>query len=364
MKRRIALLLLAVCLLLAGCNWLDGSYVSVQPHREQLSGSQPWTVSASNFLQLRTVLQDMVDSGTENAVINVAEYSQEQLEKGMETAVIYLTRQYPLGAYAVEEIDYEIGTGGGQPAVSVDISYIHGRSELRKVRTVEDMQELEAEIAETLEACSEGVVLLVRHYNRRDFTQFVEDYAEQNPNIVMETPQVAVGLYPDTGYSRVVELKFTYRTSREALRQMQAQVAPLFASARQYVSGDGADSQKYSQMYGFLMERYDYKMETSITPAYSLLRHGVGDSKAFATVYAAMCRQADLECQVVSGTRNGEAWYWNLICEDGVYYHVDLLQSSATGRIQKLTDAQMNGYVWDYSAYPASGEQQVDPQKA
>lgn len=355
MKHRIAALLAAVCLVLSGCNWMDGSYVSVMPHQEQMSGSLSGTVSASNYLQLRTELQEMVDSGTESAVINVAEYDQEQVEKGMQTAVNYLTVLYPLGAYAVEKIDYEIGISGGQPAVSVNISYIHGRSEIRKIRTVQDMEEAEEVIAEELEVCSEGVVLLVKQYEKTDLVQLVEDYAEENPDIVMETPQVAEGLYPDTGTSRVVELKFAYQTSRDSLRQMQTQVAPLFASAKQYVSGDGADSQKYAQLYGFLMERYDYTIETSITPAYSLLRHGVGDSKAFAMVYAAMCRQAGLECRIVSGTRSGEAWYWNLICQDGVYYHVDLLQSSAAGQFQKLTDGQMHGYVWDYSAYPAAG---------
>ena len=70
---------------------------------------------------------------------------------------------------------------------------------------------------------------------------------------------------------------------------------PVFESAVLYVSGDGAEKQKFSQLYAFLMERFDYKVETSITPAYSLLRHGVGDSRAFATVYAAMCRLAGLE---------------------------------------------------------------------
>ena len=49
-----------------------------------------------------------------------------------------------------------------------------------------------------------------------------------------------------------------------------------------YVSGEGEDFQKFSQLDGFLMERFDYKFETSITPAYSLLHHGVGDSRAFA----------------------------------------------------------------------------------
>ena len=102
------------------------------------------------------------------------------------------------------------------------------------------------------------------------------------------------------------------------------------------------------------MERFDYTLETSITPAYSLLGHGVGDSKAFATVYAAMCRRADLECLVITGTRDGEPWTWNMVCDDGTYYHLDLL-SSHRG-FQELTDNEMEGYVWDYSAYPEAGK--------
>ena len=208
--------LLALCLMLSGCSWLDGSYVSVTPHQEQTSGGQSGAVSAANYLQLRTVLQDMVDSSTENAVINVAEYDQEQVAKGMQTAVNYLSSLYPLGAYAVDRIDYDIGVSGGKPAVSVSISYIHGRSEIRKIKTVPDMTEAEKAIAEALDACNESVVLLVRHYEREDLVQMVEDFAEQNPDIVMETPQVAEGLYPDAGTSRIVELKFTYQTSRDS----------------------------------------------------------------------------------------------------------------------------------------------------
>ena len=38
MKRRIICLVAAMCLMLSGCSWMDGNYLSVQPHREQLSG--------------------------------------------------------------------------------------------------------------------------------------------------------------------------------------------------------------------------------------------------------------------------------------------------------------------------------------
>ncbi len=47
-----------------------------------------------------------------------------------------------------------------------------------------------------------------------------------------------VGLYPDSGTSRVVELKFTYQTSRDSLRQMQPQVQRVFDSAALYISSD------------------------------------------------------------------------------------------------------------------------------
>lgn len=354
--KRFLCLTIALCLLLCGCgSWMDGNHISVMPHQEQVVAVQSGTVfSAGSFMELRGVLEELVESGAESAVINVAEYDQNMVEKGMESAVQYVTEQFPLGAYAVEKLNYEIGTGGAQPAVSVSISYIHGRSEIRNIREAADMEEAQELIREELKACGEGIVLLIEAYAETDIPQMVEDFALLNPNAVMETPQVAVGVYPETGTSRVVELKFTYQTSRDSLRQMQTQVQRVFTSAVFYVSSDAAQSRKFSQLYTFLMERFDYKVDTSITPSYSLLCHGVGDSKAFACAYAAMCRQAELECQIVSGTRDGEPRCWNMIREGDVWYHVDLLSSNAAGYFQKLTDEEMQGYVWDYSAYPAA----------
>ena len=352
--KRIALLL-ALCLLLSGCaSWMDGSHVTVTPHQEQIPNVQTAAVSAANYDELRGVMEKLVETGAESGVINVAEYDPEQLEMGIRLAVAYVQNQFPLGVYAIENLQYEIGSGGGQPAVSVSISYIHGRSEIRKIQEVDDMLEAQTAIEDVLGDCAEGIVLLIDDYSETDLVQMVDDYAAQNPNVVMEIPQVAVGVYPDAGISRVVELKFTYQSSRDALRQMQSQVERVFTSAVLYTSSDAAPARKYTQLYTFLMERFDYKLETSITPSYSLLCHGVGDSKAFATAYAAMCRMAELECQVVSGARDGEPWYWNLVLEDGVYYHVDLLRSSEAGALQRLTDDEMTGYVWDYSAYPAA----------
>lgn len=351
MKRRIICLAAVLCLLLTGCSWFDGSYVHVTPHQEQGSSDQTEAVSASNYVQLLKVLEEMVTSGTENGVINVANFDRDTVEGNMTTAVRHIRNMYPIGAYAVENVEYEIGTNSGKPAIAVTITYRHSRVEIQKIQRVDTMDAAETAIGAALVDCDAGVVLQVGDFQEVDFSQMVQDYAEQHPESVMEIPQVTAGIY-GSGTARVVELIFTYQNSRDVLRQMQTQVQPVFDSAALYVSGEGAENQKYSQLYAFLMERFDYKQETSITPAYSLLCHGVGDSRAFAIVYASMCRRAGLECMTVTGTRNGEPWTWNMVLDNGHYYHVDLQRSTVSGGFREYTDSEMAGYVWDYSTYP------------
>ena len=351
MKQKLILFLLAVSLLLTGCSWPSERYVSVTPHREQRQNAQSEVASAANYLGLIQVLKDMIEGGTEEGAINIADYPADYVESGMELAVEYAMTTYPLGAYAVEDITYEVGTTGGLPAMAVNITYRHSDVEIRQIRDLADMSEAEPLVAAALEDYDASLVMSVEKYMEVDFQQMVRDYAETYPETVMEIPQVTVGVY-GSGAERVVELSFAYQTSRDSLRQMQRQVEPVFEAAELYVSGDAADRQKFSQLYAFLTERFDYTLETSITPAYSLLHHGVGDSRAFATVYAAMCRRAGLTCMVVTGTRSGEPWVWNIVLDNGNYQHVDLLQCSAAGKFRELPDRDMAGYVWDYSAYP------------
>ena len=358
MKRAIPLIL-AFCLMLTGCSgWLNSSYVSVTPHEEQSGQTDTENVSVSNYEELYGTLKSLVENGTESGIISVAQYDQEKIEEDMQTALAEIRTTDPIAAYAVEDMTFQLGTNAGQSAVAVNISYVHSRTEIRKIQHVEDMEQTVSILSETLDACNSGIVLYVENFEDMDFVQWVSDYASGNPDKVMEEPQVTANLYPEEGQARVVELKFSYQNSRESLRLMQTKVSTLFSAAAIY-AGDEEDEiedvERYFKLYSFLMGLFQsYELETSITPAYSLLQHGVGDSKAFATVYAAMCEEAGLECIVVTGARSGEAWYWNMICCEGEYYHVDLWESNQKNDFLTKTDAQMSGYVWDYSAYPES----------
>lgn len=349
MKKRWCAVLVACFLILSGCAKLyNGSYSTVRPHVQPQVPMVEQTLSAKDAQELRALLEELVESGKEDAVIAVERYDQQTLQTDMQKICNSMAKTHPVSAYALDSISFELGKSDGQPMLSVAIRYTRNSADIRSIRSAADMDKAADQIRNAMARYDVSLVLKVADYEERDLLQVVQAHAMENPQIVMEIPQVSWKVYPSFGQTRVLELFFTYQTSRDSLKAMQEKVEPVFESAALYVSGDASEEEKFSQLYSFLMERYDYQYDTSITPTYSLLRHGVGDSRAFAVVYAAMCRQAELECIVVSGTKDGESRYWNIICRDDVYYHVDLL----SGNYRELTDEQMTGYVWDYSAYP------------
>lgn len=353
MKRPVLLSAFLICLILAGCNWVEGNFHSATLHQEHIQNGDISDVNAASYQELCAALENMIAVGQEKGIVYVTEYDPDRVSTGISTAVRNTLQNYPLAAYAVEDIQYELGTSGGKSAIALEITYIHNRTEIRRIQKMADMEATKEAIFTALTECDSGLVLWVEDYVPLDFDQLVQDYSQTWPQYIMETPQLVANIYPETGSSRILEFKFSYENSREDLRSMGSYVNSIFKAAGLYVSNEDTDGVKLNQLYGFLMERFDYQVDTSITPAYSLLRHGVGNSKAFATVFAAMCRQAGLECLVVTGTCNGEPRYWNIVLDGENYYHVDLLKSAELGKMQKLTDGAMGGYVWDYSAYPA-----------
>lgn len=347
----MAALALACALGLSGCKWMDGSYVSVTPHQVGLSQSGEGNArEVSDYTQLCSALIDLVDSGNATGLFSLAGYAEEEAMADMARAVEYVTGIYPIGAYAVDRIDYETGTGLGSLAMQVSISYRRSREEIESIRTVRRNAGAEEAIADGLNECVDKLVLQITGYHDMDFVGIVREYALRNPDRVMEIPLVSVDINPKKGSTRVVELRFSYQTDRRTLRAMREEVQPVFSSAALYVSGQAGEWVKLSQFYTFLTERFDYTLETSVTPAYSLLCQGVGDSQAFARVYAAMCSRIGLNVRTVQGTHNGEERWWNQVSVDGRWYHLDLL---APGGFQLMTEDQMGSYEWNREKYPS-----------
>ena len=272
MPKQLIILVLLCSLLLTGC---FGEYYSVTPHQSQINASSNTDEEVTTYLQLREKLAQMVSEGVDNGVIYYT-MDRSSIDTNMKNAIDYVKNITAIGAYAVNDITYEAGTNTGKQAVAVTFSYNHSRPEILRIKQADTMDDACQIIAGVLENCDTGVTIQVKSYEDMDITQYVQDYVDENPDVCMEMPQVTAAVYPEQGKNRMLEIVFSYQTSREELRKMQQTVAPVFNSAELYVRGDAENSEKYFQLYSFLMERHHYIQETSITPTYHLLRHGVG----------------------------------------------------------------------------------------
>ena len=355
--KKIAALLLVLCVLLSGCSyWMNGSYSSVKPHEGTFDQQDSLAINVSGYKELTDALISLVEAGEESGILSTQYETEDAAQADMEKAISDVRQNNPFAAYAVEKIEYTFGVSGVRKVVSIAISYLPNRVRTDKIQRVQTLEQVQEIVSQCLDACDAGVVLYFDNPEQVDYAQMVADYATTYPQRVMETPEVTVQLYPEEGQQQVVELKFTYQTSRVELRTLQNKVEPVFSSALQYTTGEWTQEQKAARLYSFLMERYEYTIQTSITPAYSLLLYGVGDSRAFAVVYAAMCRQADLDCRVVTGTRDGIPWVWNAVKIGDEYCYLDLLRSNSAESFRLYTQEEMTDYVWDYSAYPVAEE--------
>ena len=275
--KRLTALLLAMSLLLAGCSgWMDGEYHNVRLHTEESGTPVVDFLQAENNRDLLMALTEMVEGDLETGTISVDGYPQEKLSSDMDAAIRTLRNSTPLGAYIVDDVTYEQGISGGVPAVAVTIHYNGNRSYVRRMRRVETMQQVQNLIQSALNQVDDRLVVQVDQFSNVDFSQFVRDYGEAHPEVVMEAPEVTVNAYPTQGTTRILEVRFVYQNSREDLKNMQSRVQPLFTSARLYISGSSSIWERFSLLYFFLMARDNYQMDTSMTPSYSLLIHGVG----------------------------------------------------------------------------------------
>ena len=139
MKKRILALTLLLALLLTGCGWMDGSYVYVEPYVGHGAEVHAGNVSASNYVELLRVLEQLVNAGTETCTIDIGEFNKEEPASFITAACRNICRSSAMGAYAVEDITYELGTNNGREAVAVTITYRRSRAEILRIRHLQDI---------------------------------------------------------------------------------------------------------------------------------------------------------------------------------------------------------------------------------
>ena len=63
MKAKLLTLVLTLSVLLSGCGWMNGGFVSVEPHQVPRQSGHTDTVTASNYREFLAALKQIIASG-------------------------------------------------------------------------------------------------------------------------------------------------------------------------------------------------------------------------------------------------------------------------------------------------------------
>lgn len=348
----VTVLILISCLL-GGCElWMSGEYYSVTPHGEHTEQTGDVVIKVSSFNQLKNVLYINVSSCVTKLIVSVSSFNDVTVDFYLQTVVNYILNETAIGAYAVEKIDYEIGTNRGEPVVLFEIKYRYSSIEILSMHKVNDSEDLISNALDSIDHRENRVVLFVENYSETSIDRVVDDYIMTNGDRIVEIPQYHISIYPKIGTQRIVEMVFDYENNNQELQKKQEEIETVLLNAEKINKDNTQILSIYEGFCSFLSEHANYTKESSIMPVYSLLCKQTGDSKAFAMTFASLCRRAELNCLVVSGTYNNENRYWNLVRFRGKYYHLDILACINDGEFTIKTGSEMSGYQWDSEKYP------------
>lgn len=349
--RRVLALTLAAILLLSGCSaMLERDYQVAVPHEEQEAAEEdPSILRAENYQGLVSAVLHFVSEGMTEGKVRLYKYTGD-VESDLSAACAEVAEEDPLGAYALEGIEYEYSRIVSYYECSLTFHYRRTAAQIASVQAVTGQSGIRDAVRQALsEYRSEVVLRLSSYYAETDTLQDAVRQAYRELGLsALGRPEVTVTLYPESGVQRIAEITFEYdKTKAELLREKQAVQEAAEALVDQLPNSD--------EEKAWLLAQAISCGENGEDSAYAALVEGTASHLGAAMTYQGLCQLAGIPCQIVSGTRDGKGRYWNIVELDGVFRHVDVYAKE--GRDTFLhTDSQMTNYNWDTTAYPACAD--------
>lgn len=347
-KKTILALLLAGVLALTGCtSMLERDYLSLASY-EPVASSTGATSSlrVETYQGLVNAVLYLVTEGEEHGVLNLYNYAAQDVETDLTRACLEVVQEDPLGAYAVDYIKHDYSLIVSYYEVNIDITYRRTPEQVASIVSVTGSTAIRRELRKTLTNFSSEATLRVSYFAEDE--DYILDLVRQAyydaPSAALGKPEVAVSIYPGTGYQRIVEILLTYPESPETLLRRSEELKALAPTLI-------PESPTAQSLYDVVRDGLTVKEGADRSSTYAALLEKTADSEGIALAYQLLCDQAVLECVVVRGTLDGQDHFWNIVSEDGeVYRHVDLSANLFSLTDDELTEA--GAYEWDRTEYP------------
>lgn len=358
--KRLSVLLTAALIFAALCAcsaFVPAEYTSVEPYTE----TQPEQESvgadvrlAANISELKQAIRSFVEDRITHGVIRVYSYTGD-VEDDLTTAVYQIAREDPYGAYVVDYITHSCSLIVSYYEIEIDIKFREGAVSSDALEYAISTSGAKKIIEQAIDRYETHMVLYLTYYSMElDAQALADEYCARNLERLMAVPEVQMTMYPESGQSRILDIRFTYPHDAATLREMANAVSESLDAASVYVRYRQSEREKAELLFTYLMERFTYAEGQSKTPIYALLCEGLVSNKSAADGWQLLCDKAGLNCVTVSGMREGNAYWWNILNLDGAYYHVDIFRDLLSGgTLNCRSDAEMTDYYWDASQYPA-----------
>ncbi len=370
--RRIArgLALLLSLALLCGCaRFFEGEYVSVTKHQEsvELMDSEGQYYEVRTYVGMKNALYSMISSAMETGTIRVTDYSG-SVEDDISRACLDATRDYPLGAYAVDYISHTVNRILGYQEIGLRIRYRMMPEEIAAVRQAITPADLYTMLENSVLIGKTHVAVQISSLavNEGSVTGCIENYYRKHPELLSSKPALEVTFYPEEGaVTKILDISLSYRDSRET-------AAERLSALDRIAAGCASECEGYPEEIAALLCCQTVAQSIQSVgqgdTAYDALVLGASGSEGCAMAFQLLCNRCGLDCQVIEGRAEGLVRCWNLIRLEDEYYHVDCLAcvGSSVSEGFLLADADMVlRYWWDVDKYPScsgslSAKQVVD----
>lgn len=350
MKKAPLAVLLSACLLLTGCSsMLERSYERSQQHEEKpVTAEDSSVLRVENYRELVSAVLYLVSQGREEGVIQLYNYGGD-VESDLPAACLEVATEDPLGAYTVDYIKHEVTRVVSYDQAKLSIGYRRTQEEVRSIVNVTGSGAIRSELQEALTRFDERVVLRVAYFaeNEESIRDLVRQAYYDTPAAALGMPEVEVGLYPDSGRERIVELLLTYPLSAEELRRQSALLQAQLVQFSYPWDTDRREAVRQSAEEVRNQTNYD---PDGGNTAYAALVEGSADDEGLALAYTLVCRELrNVVCEVVEGTRKGESHFWNEVrlTARGETLYLDLSRASENAPVLHTADEMaLLGYRW------------------
>lgn len=359
MKRSIPALALAAVLILSGCaSMLERSYTSSTPHVDYSITEDPSILRAESYRALVNSILYFVGEHTDRGTIRLYNYTG-NVEADLAAACSEVTEEDPLGAYAVDTLNYSATRILSYYEIDLRISYHRTAAEVAAIRPVSGLSGLSAQLSEMVAGQSDSVTLRTSYFTGDSALVshlfWLSFYS--NPATVTDAPSFTARFFPEEGPQRILELSAEWPIRGQELADYSAALAAA-ADALTAAAPPAGAQYTVEELASLLYGAVSYDPNGSHTALDALSGVPVNDlGLLLALEY--LCQENGIEASAVSDTAGAQ--FWLIVSTPSGYRHLlprDLRpdpESEEPWALPLYTDGELTAlnFTWSAELYPA-----------